>query len=63
MVGGDEHWMWVARVLGRSDEYWHAAINAVSVLKKLRTAFIFGIAGTLLLLVASFIVRTRPKPS
>jgi hypothetical protein len=32
-------------VLKRSDEYWHAAINAVSALKKLRTALFLVLVG------------------
>src|SRR5579859_1531523 len=39
MVGRDEHWMWVARVLGRSENTEHVAINAPLLFKKLVAAF------------------------
>jgi hypothetical protein len=44
-LAGTSTWRRWDLVLKRSDEYGHAAINAVSVLKKLRTALFLVLVG------------------
>jgi hypothetical protein len=59
--------MWVARVLGRLDEYRHVAMNAASVLKKLGTdlfLFLVGITpaiGCLILRIQPLRIKAGPR--